>query len=623
MTGSSPVYRSEGTASDLFGGRFFVTADILRKGITVPPGTHRAREEVNTMFCWKCGKELPDGACYCIYCGTPAANTAGSGPAAGSGIAVSAGSQRNTRKRPASLSGDRLLLSGKYYYKKGKGYRRKKGDREILLSSVTGHCLLRTHRTGKAAALLLLFLVLTGGALIGGGFALRTRNALNAPVYRDRIRETEETLDWIRNDSGSEIERLDDRLRETAAETDRCQAQIEEYQSGREQELIRQISAELDLSVLFQDEFFQNAYDQYMQDLVMAFEQDALLDEWLYPYYTYSMENGTNRYICEQNHADMWFYELPGSETKFSDELTENWSAGQRGLYDRILEHGRIYITASDFMNNVMWMPEYVADNAVFAKAYGGIPDPSRMSVPGWDRSDYAQFWRGPVDEYTFGTPIWIRCDMSTEELELDWNRLVNEQAYYDAYIKFMNTIAPGLSVYDKVSYYASDDAYGGMCFDITGKEASGTEIAMLYLENHPEALDGMDPDSVQTSYDDRLAEAQRQYDAAVAEFQELENERDKKTALLDRKAEFEDLLEDLREQDDRRTADLTKILWVFCAVAAVLLLMALICLITFFRFAARPGRLMALDLDDGTGVAFGIGRRTKETVAELEERLP
>ena len=320
---------------------------------------------------------------------------------------------------------------------------------------------------------------------------------------------------------------------------------------------------------------------------------------------------------------DMWFYEQPGGDSQFVNELTEDWFIKDRSLYDRLEETGRIYVTASDFMNTVLWIPSYVPNDAVFVKAFGGNPNPAKMSVPGWSKADYSNFWSGPEDNYSAAIPVWVRYDMSAEDLDIDWNQLMDEQAYYDAYVKFMNTIAPGLAVYDMVSYYGSDDAYAGMCFDMKGKEASATEIALLYLESHPDAIKGFDLDSMETSYDDKISDAQEQYDQASAQIEKLEKEKKKMTAQAEKETAYQSKLEDLNEQNDSQRASLTNTLYIFGAITGLLLLMALISLITFIHFAKKPRHLFVLELSDSPSTAFSTGHCPKKKIEELQKRLP
>lgn len=491
------------------------------------------------MFCWKCGKELRENARFCTSCGTPAVNI---------------GSLVQTSEVDQSVA-DNLII-------------RK-----------------------KRIASLLLFIIFTGGLLVSGGFCLKIRNAINTPDHEDEIQELEESLNWIQNDSESDISENEDQIAETSDRMNDLGELLEQYRQGREQELLKQVRSELDLNRLFQEDFFQNAYDQYIEDLIIAFENDELLHSWLYPYYTYTLENGTNPYISANSTVDMWFYELPGGDSQFAEELTEDWFIKDRSLYDRIEETGRIYITASDFMNTVLWITPYVPNDAVFAKVFGGNPDPAKMSVPGWSQTDYNNFWSGPENNYDTVTPVWVRYDMTAEDFNIDWNQLMDEQAYYDAYVKFMNTIAPGLSVYDMVSYYGSDDAYAGMCFDMNGKEASATEIALLYLENHPDTISGFDPDAMETSYDDKISDVQKQYDQAAARIEKLEKKKNKMTARVEKEAAYRSKLYDLYEQNDSRNASLTSVFYIFGTITGLLLLMALISLFTFIHYVKTGTR--------------------------------
>ena len=527
------------------------------------------------------------------------------------------------RRKHIILSGGVLGIDGKYYQKKGRRFRKKKGHVEIPLASVTGTSVFRTGCVPKAIVWLVLFAVFVGGTLVGGNFGLRTLKALNTPYRQEETEELEKSLDWIQTDSASDLDKTEEKIQKTSDQVSELESLIEEYQQGRENEILQQIGSEVDFDSLFEEDFFQDAYDQYLHDLIAAFKNDELLHSWLYPYYTYALENGTNPYISEDMNADMWFYGEPGQDDRFADYLTEDWYVRDRSLYNRITESGRIYITASDLMSYVLWIPPYVPDNAVFVKAFGGNPDPADMSVPGWSRADYRSFWGDPDDNYGISLPVWIKYDISAEDFDIDWNQLVNEQAYYDAYVKFMNTIAPGLDTYDMVSYYGSDDAYGGMCFDMTGKEASATEIALLYLENHPDAMKDFDPDSMKTSYDSRLAEAQAQYEQATKQMQDLEEEKAEMTSLIDKEADYRSKLQDIYSERDSRKADLTKMLFLFCGIAGLSALAALIGLFVFIHYAKKPRRLLVLETAEGPATAFGTGRCPKQKLEELQKRLP
>ena len=288
------------------------------------------------MFCWKCGKELPKDARFCTSCGTPAVNTdnfvqtdegepsevqadivikdnteslpdhsdtdttrieepetiqeatAPAETAAQTAEPVVETAQPSAdnlviRKNRIVLSDGKINIDGKYYQKKGKRFKKNKGHFEISIASITGTSMFHSHSLRKGIASLLLFVILTGGILVSGGFGLKTWDALNTPYHEDEIKDLEESLSWIQNDSESDISRIDGQITEAADQMSELEEQIEKYRQGREQELLKQVSSELDLDKLFTEDFFQDAYDQYIADLVTAFEEDELLHSWLYP----------------------------------------------------------------------------------------------------------------------------------------------------------------------------------------------------------------------------------------------------------------------------------------------------------------------------------------------------
>ena len=509
------------------------------------------------MYCWNCGKEILQDTRFCSSCGAgqPPFETA----------PTEAPSEPETPKTDAAPSGRDLNIRKKY-----------------ILPAVS----------------FLLSLIFAAGAFVSGYFALNTWNELNTPYKQDETSQLSETLDWIEGDSESEVADLNRKLDVTAGEIAGLETRQEQYLESRTQELLQSALLDGDTSDLMdrvlESDFFKTAFDQYLRDLLETFKTDQYLESWLYPYYTYSLEHGANKYICRDDNSDMWFYELPGGNAKFSQDM-ENDRLFLQNVYSYSLsEHlyynGRIYITASDFMNIVLRMPDYVADCAVLVKAYGGNPDPAKMSVPGWSFADYRELWGNAVYYFYVEDPIWVYFGLSAQDFDLNWNLLADERAFYDAYLKLMDTIAPGLSVYDMVTYYASDDAYGGMGFDITGKEASLTDIALLYLKSHPEELEDLSffDDSETSSFDAMIADTDSQLQELNAQTDSLTEERARINQLLEDRDSLRAQYDELLYEIQVRNKALMKSLCVFAGTALLTGSMALITFVSFIHFVKR-----------------------------------
>ena len=632
------------------------------------------------MFCWNCGAELPMDAKICGCCGSPAINGAAftstqdkasadiaeehiltptetDGKSSEEPMPAQTETDGNAsedepqkdaseaappqetkppvedlmiRKNRIVLSSGILFLGGRYYLKKGQRFKEKKGQLTIPLSFVTKTSMLHNCSLGKAFASLLLIIIFAIGTVITGYLSIDYKASLDAPFHQERIQELENALARLEGNAQTDLETLDSQLMVLDSQIAQRKEELTDYEIQRNQERLRRAvsSLSLDYSAVLSDDFFEKAYDKYIDDLLNAFKNDSLLDSWLYPYYTYSLVQGTNRYISEQNNLDMWFYNAPGERNKYSDGMKDAYSLEESiqdfNLYDRLYYHGRIYITASDFMNTVLYMPNYVADSAVFVKAFGGSPNPDNMSVPGWNAAAYNGFWEDAERYYALSRPIWVDYNLSAKDFALDWNQLVDEQAYYDAYIRFMDTVAPGLSTYDMVSYYGNDEAYGGMGFHVTGKEASATEIIALYLQNHPDALEQLDIDlsTIATSLDITIAEASGYLETLTAQAGSLEKERSELAAFLENGDRLRTEYADLVQEKQERSRQLTRAFAVFSSLAGLLGVMALICLLAFIHFARIPRHLLTLQLNNGGTVAFSTAFCSKSKLEELEKRI-
>ncbi len=530
------------------------------------------------------------------------------------------------REKKIAVSNGTLLVDGTYYRKTKQRFKKKKGQISIPLAIVKNASVQRIPWIRKMLALLLLFLIFAAGAGISGLFGMHTWELLHTPYRAEEKQNLEYDLKRL-EEGAVQLPALNAQLEEASAQYDDLQSRLELCLAERQEEITRSVldDPDFDMTALFSKDCFADAYRQYLCDLLDVFMNDEALHEWLYPYYSYSVELGENNYIA----SEMPFYTVSGEGGIFSEETASPETFLQNCYNYDLSEHiyytGRIYITAAEFLNRVLHVPDYAVNGAVFLKAYGGTPDPAALNVPGWRKADYTAFWQDATDYLDAPEPFWTTYDLSAERFHLDWNSLMNEQAYYDAYLKFMDTIAPGLGVFDKVSYRAGDDCYGGMYYDITGREAAPTEIAVCYLEEHPEYLEEVVPDLADrpSSLDDQIETARKDLEALEAEIGKLTEERDETAALMARKETLNDeytrLEEDIRAQQEK----LTHNLMIFGGIFLFLVLAALISLIAFIRLLKKPKRLMVLTLEDGTEAAFSLRFCSREKTAALLERLP
>ena len=530
------------------------------------------------------------------------------------------------REKKIAVSNGALLVDGTYYRKTKQRFKKKKGQISIPLAMVKNASVQRIPWIRKMLALLLLFLIFAAGAGVSGFFGMHTWELLHTPYRAEEKQNLEYDLKRL-EEGAVQLPALNAQLEEASAQHDDLENRLELCLAERQEEITRSVldDPDFDITALFSKDRFADAYRQYLCDLLDVFMNDEALHEWLYPYYSYSVELGENNYIA----SEMPFYTVSGEGGIFSEETASPETFLQNCYNYDLSEHiyytGRIYITAAEFLNRVLHVPDYAVNGAVFLKAYGGTPDPAALNVPGWRKADYTAFWQDATDYLDAPEPFWTTYDLSAERFHLDWNSLMDEQAYYDAYLKFMDTIAPGLGVFDKVSYRAGDDCYGGMYYDITGREAAPTEIAVCYLEEHPEYLEEVVPDLADrpSSLDDQIETARKDLESLEAEIGKLTEERDETAALIARKEtlnnEYARLEEDIRAQQEK----LTHNLMIFGGIFLFLVLAARISLIAFIRLLKKPKRLMVLTLEDGTEAAFSLRFCSREKTAALLERLP
>lgn len=583
------------------------------------------------MVCINCGQELSEDSRFCSRCGT---RVQGTMPDASPVFEAPASSEAYSDKlviRREKITADRtgLTIDGTYYTKKT-GHRKFKRKKELLtipFSSVTAYTRLHDRYGGRILVFLLLFVIFTGGFLSGGFLCQKNWTDLNTPYRASKTAGLEKSLKRLESSVDEEQAALDSEYSSLTREAEELETLLAEYENNCRKEVLKTVieSADFNCRDLLECDFFQDAWEQYISDLLTAFKSDERIDSWLYLYYTCSLEKGDNLYIEE----DLWVYDNYGNEDeKYSASLKDYesfwWTRYDYSFYDHLSLDGRIYITAADFLNFVLYLENYAVNGAVLVKAFGGTPDPEEMRVPGWTTADYDDFWANADTYYYSSYPVWMDYNLSAEDFALNWNQLVDEKAYYDAYKKFMDTVAPGLPCYDMAQYYGSDEAFGGMGYSMGGKEASMNRIITLYLESHPSYLEdlGIDLDSIASSYDGRIEETKLALDENAAKLAEL---RDKQAELDTFLASADELQKDydtLRVEIAERTALLRRNLLLFSCITVFLLLMAVICLCKLIGYLRRPRRLFVLTMDD-TDIAFHTRHCSQEALEDLEKRLP
>lgn len=533
------------------------------------------------------------------------------------------------KKGRVTVTGNELHLNRKHYIRKvgKKKFRREKKPALLPLDSILDVSLEHHKYGGRLFLSLLLFLCFVAGALYSARWGYDAYNVLNTPYRDQELTAQEGIMAVIDGDGDKQLLQYQRRQEENRGAAETLSENLAELEIRQTEERLNAIykSDIFDLDAFFNRELFSHAYQEYLQELLDAFKADDALHSWLYSYYKTTEAYGGNYFLD----TDLWIYNSDG-ENQFSSDLDSATSLMQEqydlDLYEHILYTGRIYITGADFMRVVLSLPRYTVDGAVFAKAWGGVPDASQMSVPGWTKSHYEEFWLYGIDYYSVDTPMWLDYGLSAENFDQDWNALIDESAYYDAYINFMNKIAPGLPCHEIASYHADDTAYGGMGCSIRGKEPSFQDLIASYAEKHPEFIEELPQNEaysklLTTSVDEEIAETKTRLDELEKELLELQEQEEELAQLLANadvhRNDYELLLADM----EQHTREFTCRLLFFSGVSFLCLLGALICLCRFFGFMKRPRHLFVIALKD-MEYAFNTRHYPVEQLTSLQSRL-
>lgn len=501
------------------------------------------------MVCPDCGKELSDSALFCRYCGVP----------------ITAGSA------PASVVRDLMPVA------------------EKPSTDIAGSTPAKKGHIRRALVSLLLFFIFAGGLAVSGRMLFGVWQEYHSPYQAAAFAALDESL-AKRENCADRISELDALLRANAQEIRELESSLSRYRLRREEEVLNTVtdSVEIDYDALFATEFFSSAYLQYIDNLLIAFRQDALTDNWLYSYYSCSADYGANPYIAQ----DLWIYDSDAADERFSGLLdTRRFcdSVYTASLSEHFLQNGCcLYVTGFDILCNLFRIPTYVLDDAVFVKAYGGSPSPAEMEVPGWSLQDYDDFWESAIDRRSTDCPygVWADFGLSAGDFDIDWNNLVDEDAYYRAYEEFMNTIAPGLERYDMGQYIPDDDYIGGARCELSGNEATLKEIAAAYIAEHPDCLGelGINPEALPSSFDGQIAEVKLQLEELKNTAGELTLERSEVKWLQDSKTFFQQQRETLLAMEQQHRDFLTRTLLIFAFICIFLLIMAVASLRRFIK---------------------------------------
>jgi len=625
------------------------------------------------MICHQCGKELPKDARFCSYCGAPVpTETDRKAPPSDTDAPETAVSTENTaapetavstentaapetavstentdpaesmsprplpdlvlKKGNIAVSNEKLHINSKHYIRKAGGKRFKVNNAfsVICLENITGCSAERYRYAVPMFAAFLFFAIFTAILPAAVRFGAGTWQELQIPYEEERISKLFGILSRLRNDGPQELADYRQDQEDIRADISRTQEILSDLESRRNHEVFETLSFDgvLDIDRLLRNDFFDTAYRRYLDDLLAAFKTDRQLNSWLYSYYEAEKAYGANSFLD----TDLWIYSgMTAGNRIFSPDLEDVSSLTQRcydlDFYEHILFTGRIYVTGADFLKKILAIPRYAVDAAVFADAFDGSPYPENMTVPGWSDSDYEEFWLYAEDYYYYDKPMWLDYGLSAEDFSLDWNLLMDEDAYYAAYINFMDTIAPGLPRYTKAFYRGSNDALGGMGFELEGAEPSVHEILGLYMDTHPEFWDQLQTqniatDKIESSVDKQLADTRallEEYETELAALQEKEQEL---SFLFLNEAAYRREYDSLTTAAKEHRRSLLHRLSLCAGAALLSFILALFNLCRFFCLLKRPRHLFIVCQADAE-YAFSLAHFSKEDILALQKRLP
>lgn len=544
------------------------------------------------MVCHNCGKELSENALFCRYCGIPvqspeiAAAPANDIQLPETAAAAPANDTQLPETAAAAPVNDAPLLEIPAAVPAN--------DTQLPETITAAPAPAAENlpapekkRVRRAFARLLLFLIFACGLTASGWLTFRAWQDWRTPYQTAAFTSLEESLAKAES-SAEKIPELDQLLSDNSREIRESLSSVIRYRSLRQDEILNNLTRHTDFnySALFATEPFSSAYRQYISDLLAAFRQDSLADSWLRPYYAYSAAYGANIGIQE----DLWLYAGSDDNKKFNELLSDPThfyvSRYAAVMTDHLLLNNHLYVTGADMLNTLFGIPGYILDDAVFVKACGGNPNPEEMNVPDWTPQDYSAFWSSAGERSQSDHAVWTDCNLSARDFDIDWNALLDEKAYYRAYEKFMNAIAPGLERYGMAEYVPDDEYFGGTRYELPGSEATLDEIATAYITEHPECLTDLDIDldALTSSYDSLLAEEESRLGKLTAAAEDLiyqKNEairqKDGRTFLL----EQQEKLTALREQ---HTADASASLRVFAVISLFMFAMTVTGLRWFLR---------------------------------------
>ncbi len=522
-----------------------------------------------------------------------------------------------------------MFLEGRYYSRKAgrKKFKKRKDNTLIPVEAILGVSVEHRKYGGRILLSLLLFACFAAGVYFSADYGYLTYEQWNTPYREKELAALESVMDLIDNSGAEKLLECQSMQEENRSEADDLNAELSELEVQQSHEILAAVyrNDKFDPDTFFNQKIFAAAYKEYLQDLLNVFKGDELLHSWLYNYYETAKMYGGNYFLD----TDLWIYSGSG-EDQFSSDLDSVDSLTQNqydlDFYEHMLYTGHIYITAADFMKKVLALPRYTVDSAVFVNAFGGVPEATEMFVLGWSQSHYEEFWLYGADYYNVDTPIWLDYGQTSKNFDLNWNGLVNETAYYNAYREFMGKIAPDLPCYDMAVYHADDRAFGGMGFCLSGTEASVSDIMASYAENHPEFIaeikeSGMYNDSLATSVDEDINEITRQLEALEQEYEDLEKQiTTLEHTLADAdiyRGRYQALLSDIGEHATR----LFYRLLFLCGALLFCILAAFVCLCKFIGLLKRPGHLFLIKGQD-MDYAFNTRHCPIEQIAALQDRL-